>query len=154
MVGCVFSELLNLDERLFSGCDAVARDVASYYRAGSAEPAQAVNIDRPILSDGLINEIQDVDLPVIDEIPDEPISEPDGTVELGTGDDVDDSGSPDDDKPDEDDDDDEGLITVRPNLKPETLPNPEVDGTTIRDPEGGHPKPPEGWRPGGPEGGG
>lgn len=53
-------------------------------------------------------------------------------------------------KPEGDDD----RITVHPRRNLEKLPSPEVEPHTVRNPEGGKPKPPEGWRPGGPERGG
>jgi len=49
---------------------------------------------------------------------------------------------------------DDDLITIHPHQNPETLPSPEVQPTTIRNPEEGKPKPPKGWRPGGVEDGG
>jgi hypothetical protein len=45
-------------------------------------------------------------------------------------------------------------VTIHPHKNPETLPSPEVEPVTIKNPEGGKPRPPEGWHPGGPEAGG
>ena len=45
------------------------------------------------------------------------------------------------------------LATIHPIGKtPETLPNPETEPVTIKNPEGAPLAPPEEWRPGGPEG--
>jgi hypothetical protein len=51
-------------------------------------------------------------------------------------------------------DDPDDFITVHPRKNLETLPSPEVEPITVKNPEGGKPEPPEGWHPGGPEGGG
>jgi hypothetical protein len=61
-------------------------------------------------------------------------------------------------------DDTDGLLTIHPRKNLETLPSPEVEPITIKDPEGnteepegqeegseGRIQPPPGWQPGGPE---
>jgi hypothetical protein len=65
---------------------------------------------------------------------------------------------------DDDSQSDDDLITIHPRKNLETLPSPEVEPLTVRNPEGtkedletegegteGSMKGPEGWRPGGPE---